>query len=113
MDIQINHTDLHKLLCAASGDAALLYLYIHSGNSPENAQNTLKLSDNRLACATATLRQLGLWPEKKTVHMGDNSNLSTKMLYIISILEENKGVEGEIFVNTDLSNKGAIFRKKI
>lgn len=56
---------------------------------------------------------LELKSEKKTVHIGDNSNLSTKMLYIISILEENKGVEGEIFVNTDLSNKGAIFRKKI
>ena len=56
---------------------------------------------------------LELKSEKKTVHMGDNSNLSTKMLYIISILEENKGVEGEIFVNTELNNKGAIFRKKI
>lgn len=51
--------------------------------------------------------------EKKIIHIGDNSNLSTKMLYIISIIEENKKVEGEIFVNTDLSNKGAIFRKKI
>ncbi len=56
---------------------------------------------------------LELKSEKKTVHMGDNSNLSTKMLYIISILEENKGIEGEIFVNTELNNKGAIFRKKI
>lgn len=56
---------------------------------------------------------LELKSENKTVHLGDNSNLSTKMLYIISILEENKDVEGEIFVNTDLNNKGAIFRKKI
>jgi len=56
---------------------------------------------------------LELKSEKKTVHIGDTSNLSTKMLYIISILEENKNVEGEIFVNTDLNNKGAIFRKRI
>ena len=56
---------------------------------------------------------LELKSEKKTVYIGDNSNLSTKMLYIISILNENKKVEGEIFVNTDLNNKGAVFRKKI
>lgn len=56
---------------------------------------------------------LELQKEKKTVHIGDTTNLSTKMLYIKSILEQNKNVEGEIFVNTDLNNKGAIFRKKI
>ncbi len=56
---------------------------------------------------------LELEKENKTVHLGDISNLSTKMLYIISILEENKEVEGEILVNTDLNNKGAIFRKKV
>ncbi len=56
---------------------------------------------------------LELAKEKKTVYIGDSSNLSTKMLYIISILNENKKVEGEIFVNTDLNNKGAIFRKKV
>ena len=56
---------------------------------------------------------LELKKEKKTVHLGDTSNLSTKMLYVISILEENKDVEGEILVNTDLNNKGAIFRRKV
>lgn len=56
---------------------------------------------------------LELKEEKKMVHMGNNSNLSTKMLYVVSILNENKNVEGEIFVNTDLNNKGAIFRKKV
>ncbi len=56
---------------------------------------------------------LELKKEKKTVHLGDTSNLSTKMLYVISILEENKNVEGEILVNTDLNNKGAIFRRKV
>ena len=56
---------------------------------------------------------LELEDEKKTVQMGDTSNLSTKMLYIKSILEQNKKIEGEILVNTDLNNKGAIFRKKV
>lgn len=56
---------------------------------------------------------LELEKEKKTVHIGDTANLSTKMLYIKSILEQNKNTEGEILVNTDLNNKGAIFRKKV
>lgn len=56
---------------------------------------------------------LELKDEKKTVHVGDISNLSTKMLYIKSIIEQNKKIEGEILVNTDLNNKGAIFRKKV
>jgi len=56
---------------------------------------------------------LELKEEKKMVHLGDISNLSTKMLYVKSIIEQNKDIEGDIFVNTDLSTKGAIFRKKI
>ncbi len=56
---------------------------------------------------------LELKEENKTVHVGDTSNLSTKMLYIKSILEQNKNIEGEILVNTNLNNKGAIFRKKV
>ena len=56
---------------------------------------------------------LELASEKKTVHLGDTSQLSTKMLYIIKILEEEKKNEGEILVNTDLNNKGAIFREQV
>ena len=56
---------VHKLLLAANGDAALLYLYVQSGNDPEAARAALKLSDSRHACAAATLRQLGLWQERK------------------------------------------------
>ena len=50
--------------------------------------------------------------EKKTVHLGDTTNLALKMLYISDIISKEKD-EGEIFVNTDLENKGAIFRKKV
>ena len=62
--ITIPQTDLRKLLSAASPDGALLYLYLHSGNRPEDAQQELKLSPSRYQCAAATLRQLGLWAEK-------------------------------------------------
>ncbi len=56
---------------------------------------------------------LELKSEKKNVHVGDTSNLSTKMLYIKKVLQSEKKKEGDIFVNTDLSTKGAIFREKV
>lgn len=43
--------------------------------------------------------------EKKTIHLGDGSNLSNKMLWVKSILQDNQGIEGDIFVNGDLNNK--------
>ena len=61
--LQIKQADVHKLLCAASGDAVLLYLYIRSGNHPDQAASALNLNESRLTMATATLRQLGLWPQ--------------------------------------------------
>lgn len=66
-DLHISRSDLEKLLHCASGDGALLYLYLHSGGTMEQAGAFLKLSDSRLACAAATLRQLGLWQEQKIV----------------------------------------------
>lgn len=42
--------------------------------------------------------------ERKTVHLGDCSNLSNKMLYVVAILEQTKDQEGQIFVNGDLNN---------
>ena len=63
--IAISQNDIRLLLGAASGDAALLYLYINAGNLPENAARDLHYSESRLSCAAATLRQLGLWPEEK------------------------------------------------
>lgn len=65
-DLQISPTDLSKLLSAKNPDAALLYLYIHSGGDAAQAQETLGLPKTRYACAAATLRQMGLWPETRT-----------------------------------------------
>ena len=63
--VTIPAADLRLLLGSHSGDAALLYLYIHSGNSHESAEKALQLTSGRYSCAAATLRQLGLWPEEK------------------------------------------------
>ncbi len=64
-ELKIEKTHVHKLLCAGNGDGALLYLYLQSGNDAETAQSALQMSPSRYSCAAATLRQLGLWPEKK------------------------------------------------
>lgn len=64
-EVKIDEASVRKLLGAASPDAALLYIFISSGNAPEEAEQTLHLSPSRLTVATATLRQLGLWPEKR------------------------------------------------
>lgn len=58
--LKLSQSDVRKLLSAASPDAALLYLYLKSGNRMEAAQEDLHLTPSRLSCAGATLRQLGL-----------------------------------------------------
>ena len=42
--------------------------------------------------------------EKKTIYLGNNSNLNGKILYIPSILDNNKGKEGTIYLNGDINN---------
>ncbi len=71
-ELHIEQSHVHKLLLTASGDAALLYLYIQSGNDPESAGAALKMSQSRYSCAAVSLRQLGLWPEpKRTLVVGE------------------------------------------
>ena len=63
-DMYIPEQDWRKLLAAASGDGTLLYLYLRAGGRPEQAETALRMSQSRLECAAAGLRQLGLWPEE-------------------------------------------------
>ena len=52
--------------------------------------------------------------ERKTIHLGDGSNLSNKMLYVMAILEEEKDVAGEIFANGDLNSDFRVyFREEV
>ena len=67
-ELNIEKSHVQKLLCAASGDAALLYLYIRCGNELTAAEKALNMNSSRLQCAAATLRQLGLWPEARKQH---------------------------------------------
>ncbi len=42
--------------------------------------------------------------EQKTIYLGDNSNLSNKILYVNAIIEQEKGISGKIYANGDLNN---------
>ena len=64
-ELLIPKAHVQKLLWAKNPDVALLYLYITAGNDFGQAEQNLQLSSSRVACAAATLRQLGLWPEEK------------------------------------------------
>ena len=77
-EVIIPREEVRKLLAAASGDAAILYLYIHCGNDPDQAESSLKMSHSRFSCAAATLRQLGLWPQetKMVLPAGERPNYS-------------------------------------
>ena len=55
-DLYIPEQDWRKLLAAASGDAALLYLYIQAGGQPNQAEGALRMSTPRLDCAAACLK---------------------------------------------------------
>ena len=52
--------------------------------------------------------------ENKIVHLGNNSNLSNKMLYVPAILTENQGKEGTIYLNGDINGDfKPRFREKV
>ena len=77
--VKIESSDLHRLLSAGSGDAALLYLYLRAGNPADNAGAELGLSPSRKSCAEATLRQLGLInTEEKRILPGERPNYTER-----------------------------------
>ena len=51
--------------------------------------------------------------EQKTVYLGDCTNLDTRMLYVKAILDKEKGIAGEIFVDMNLNEKYPFFRQKV
>ncbi len=64
--LNIERADLRKLLGSGSADAALLYIYLRCGNRLSGAEQDLAMSRERIACAEATLSQLGLWQQEQT-----------------------------------------------
>lgn len=64
-NLTIPYADLQKLLAMASADAALLYLYLQSGNDPARAMEKLHMQPRQLDAAMAVLLQLGLWEQQR------------------------------------------------
>ena len=91
----------------------------------EKLEDVLKImnvmSDNNLGdkitsidISNKTEYILYLEEELKTIHLGDASNLENKILYVLSIMEKEKGKEGTIYTNGDLNNKfRPYFREKV
>lgn len=98
-ELQLPRDHVHKLLCAANGDTAVLYLYLQSGNSLQSAGQDLHLSQPRIQCAAATLRQLGLWQEQKPAAflVGERpSYTETDVLQAMDSDRDFRGLYGEL-----------------
>ena len=97
-ELKISQADVNKLLCTASGDAALLYIYLESGNELKNASQELSLSRSQLDCAVAALRQLGLYhEEKKVLLVGERPSYSeTDVMTAMDADGNFRGLYGEI-----------------
>ena len=81
-----------------------------------NAMNDSGLSEKVTSIDISTKNDYSIYmqEEKKTIHLGDGSNLSNKMLYVLAILEEEKDIAGEIFANGDLNNGFKVyFREEV
>lgn len=98
LDLKIEKGDVLKLLSAANPDAALLYLYLQAGNDPRQAEQTLNMSQSRLSCAGAMLRQLGLWqPEQKKVIAGERPSYSEQdVIAAMDADHDFKSLYGEV-----------------
>ena len=97
--IQIPQTDMKKLLSAASPDAALLHLYIQSGNLLENAEKDLQLNPSRLNTAAATLRQLGLICDDRRCPIAPGERPGYSERDVLEAMEEDnsfRGLYGEV-----------------
>ena len=97
--VKISQTDMKKLLSAASPDAALLYLYIQSGNLLENAEQELSLNHSRLHCAAATLRQLGLICDDRRCPIAPGERPGYSEKDVLEAMEEDtsfRGLYGEV-----------------
>ena len=98
-ELYIPKAHVHKLLWAKNPDVALLYLYITAGNDPKQAEQALQLSQSRLSCAAATLRQLGLWPEEKKTNLISGERPQYTERDVLTAMDGNKSFQalyGEI-----------------
>ena len=97
--VTISQSDLRRLLSTASPDAALLYLYLRSGNPADSAERELNLNPSRISCAMATLRQLGLVETERASHIIPGERPSYSEMDVITAMDTDnsfRGIYGEV-----------------
>lgn len=94
---RLEREDLIKL------DTVIKIIAAASNNNIANLITTIDVSNNKEYI-------LNLETEQKVVHFGDDSKINQKILWIVSILEQEIGIPGEIFLeNVDK----VVFREKV
>lgn len=97
---RLNKDDLEKL------GTVIKIMAVAKTHNIENLITTIDISNSD----NYTLR---LEQEKKTVYLGDCSYLETRMSSLMSILENEKDIEGEIFINMNINTRKPYFRESI
>lgn len=95
---RLNETDLEKL-----NDILKI---IEAASDIESLITKIDMSDKNNYILT-------IQAEKKTIYLGDTTNLSTKILWINKFLEEEKKNEGTIYLNVNLNTERPYFREKV
>lgn len=57
--------------------------------------------------------KLDLQTEQKIVYLGSCSDLNTRILYMKDIIEREKGIKGEMFINGNLTQDKVFFRESV
>ena len=68
-DVTLRASEIRALLAAGSGEAALLLLYLRGGGALDDAAGALGFDARQLDYASASLRQMGLLPERAPAHL--------------------------------------------
>ena len=97
---RLNKDDLEKL------GTVIKIMAVAKTHNIENLITTIDISNSD----NYTLR---LEQEKKTVYLGDCSYLETRMSSLMSILENEKDIEGEIFINMNINRHKLYFRESV
>ena len=93
--------DLEKL------ETVIQIVTIWKTNNIEQVINNIDITDKNEY-------KLYVEQEKKTIYLGDKSNMNNKILWVQAIMNDNKDLEGEIYVDGDLNdNFRPRFKQKV
>lgn len=98
---RLNNQDLEKL------EVVLKIMEIATANQIDNLITQIDINDRQ----NLILFMAG---EGKVIYLGDGSDINTKIIYIKAILEDEKGIEGELYMDGKINKEGEfLFREKV